>query len=284
MTVVPHTIAYILAIGILAYIAERVVPLRAVSPATWQWTYRPARTFPPLNKSAWIQILVFAVVGLGVGGVFRLAIGVARPKTLPEYLNNGVTQNIMGGTSLLFNSELTSSVYAVTWLKKSLWTWPAISHISTPSILIRRLLRRGYIPLSVVCLVLLGYALEPFHSGYVAAGSIAGWGVVGSAVFRGTKLDLGDSAGWRAAFVTVLVFVGTIVQLLLFMPSDLLAFALCSIVAMAYISVVRGRPQEVNNFYVIDTGVMSFSPEMMKYWLAGGFGLIPAGAAGFVFM
>lgn len=158
---------YMCAILLVAYVAERLFPLRSVSPDAWQWKYRPFRRFPGFTRSSWFQLFIFSICGLIIGGAVRLFFGLRPTRSLPGVLHNGVAHNVISGSTLSFDSEFSSEILAAVWLRKVSTKRNNRGTLSVPIIMLKRLARRGYIFLSLLSLLLFMFALAPLHSPYI---------------------------------------------------------------------------------------------------------------------
>lgn len=270
---------YMCSISSMAYAAERLFPLRSVSPDAWQWKYRPFRRFPGFTRSSWFQLFIFSVFGLIIGGIVRLFFGLRLTRSLPEVLRNGVAHNVISGSALSFDSEFSSEILAAVWLRKVAARRTSWGTLSIPTIMLRRLARRGYIFLTTLSLLLFMIALSPLHSPYIFLTSCIAWGILTSTVYRATSLGIYADKYWRLAYTCTFGLTGTILQIAILGSTQPIVSAALCFVAILYIGFRRGRPRKVNDFTVYDTGIASFPLEMFSYFLSGGLGLIPASIA-----
>lgn len=262
---------------LLAILAERMAPLRSVDRDRWEWEYRPARRFPGIDRDGWLQVLVFTVFGFGIGGVFRYALGVARPRRLATVLSNGVTQSMTRVTLMFFNTELASNIYAASWLRNAKVKERPFAQTSLPVLMLRRLVRRGYIPLLFVAIALAEFSVVPLIGNGGRTLVLLCWAVLASAVWRATRLEAPGQLPWRVAILSVVTVLGMAAQFLPGMPMSPMYSMLWAAVAIVYCALVRGKPRETNDFSSIEIG-LGAPLEMGKlgYWFSGGLAIIPA--------
>lgn len=262
---------------LLAIRAERMAPLRSVDRDRWEWEYRPARRFPGIDRDGWLQVLVFTVFGFGIGGVFRYVLGVARPRRLATVLSNGVTQSMTRVTLMFFNAELASNIYAASWLRNAKVKERPFAQTSLPVLMLRRLVRRGYIPLLFVAIALAEFSVVPLIGNGGRTLVLLCWAVLASAVWRATRLEAPGQLPWRVAILSVVTVLGMAAQFLPGMPMSPMYSMLWAAVAIVYCALVRGKPRETNDFSSIEIG-LGAPLEMGKlgYWFSGGLAIIPA--------
>lgn len=262
---------------LLAILAERMAPLRSVDRDRWEWEYRPARRFPGIDRDGWLQVLVFTVFGFGIGGVFRYVLGVARPRRLATVLSNGVTQSMTRVTLMFFNAELASNIYAASWLRNAKVKERPFAQTSLPVLMLRRLVRRGYIPLLFVAIALAEFSVVPLIGNGGRTLVLLCWAVLASAVWRATRLEAPGQLPWRVAILSVVTVLGMAAQFLPGMPMSPMYSMLWAAVAIVYCALVRGKPRETNDFSSIEIG-LGAPLEMGKlgYWFSGGLAIIPA--------
>ena len=264
-------------IFLLVIVAERMVPLRSVDRDRWEWEYRPARQFPGINRDGWLQVLFFTILGFGIGGVFRYVLGVARPRRLATVLSNGVTQSMTRVTLMFFNAELASNIYAASWLRNATIKDRPFVRTSLPALMLRRLVRRGYIPLLFVAVALAEFSVVPLIGNGGRTLVLLCWAVLASAVWRATRLEAPGQLPWRVAILSVVTVLGMAVQFLPGMPLNPMYSMLWAAVAIVYCALVRGKPRETNDFSSIEIG-LGAPLEMGKlgYWFSGSLAIIPA--------
>ncbi|WP_070833562.1 hypothetical protein [Corynebacterium sp. HMSC073H12] len=262
---------------LLAILAERMAPLRSVDRDRWEWEYRPARRFPGIDRDGWLQVLVFTVFGFGIGGVFRYVLGVARPRRLATVLSNGVTQSMTRVTLMFFNAELASNIHAASWLRNAKVKERPFAQTSLPVLMLRRLVRRGYIPLLFVAIALAEFSVVPLIGNGGRTLVLLCWAVLASAVWRATGLEAPGQLPWRVAILSVVTVLGMAAQFLPGMPMSPMYSMLWAAVAIVYCALVRGKPRETNDFSSIEIG-LGAPLEMGKlgYWFSGGLAIIPA--------
>ncbi|MFW9252880.1 hypothetical protein ACOI9A_02590 [Corynebacterium amycolatum] len=264
-------------IFLLVIVAERMAPLRSVDRDRWEWEYRPARRFPGINRDGWLQVLFFTIFGFGIGGVFRYVLGVARPRRLATVLSNGVTQSMTRVTLMFFNAELASNIYAASWLRNAKVKERPFAQTSLPVLMLRRLVRRGYIPLLFVAIALAEFSVVPLIGNGGRTLVLLCWAVLASAVWRATRLEAPGQLPWRVAILSVVTVLGMAAQFLPGMPMSPMYSMLWAAVAIVYCALVRGKPRETNDFSSIEIG-LGAPLEMGKlgYWFSGGLAIIPA--------
>lgn len=257
-----------------------MAPLRSVDRDRWEWEYRPARRFPGIDRDGWLQVLVCTVFGFGIGGVFRYVLGVARPRRLATVLSNGVTQSMTRVTFMFFNAELASNIYAASWLRNAKIKERPFVRTSLPVLMLRRLVRRGYIPLLFVAVALAEFSVVPLIGNGGRTLVLLCWAVLASAVWRATRLEVPGQLPWRVAILSVVTLLGMAAQFLPGMPMSPMYSMLWAAVAIVYCALVRGKPRETNDFSSIEIG-LGAPLEMGKlgYWFSGGLAIIPAYAS-----
>ena len=270
------------ALVLLVVIAERMMPLRSVSRDRWEWDLRPAGRFPRIDRAGWTQIAVFTVCGAGIGGVLRYLVGVRRLRRLPVVLGSGTTRTMTAVSPTVFDSESAADIYAATWLKDA----PVISsrrgRQRLPALMVRRVMRSGYIPLLHLVVALLAVAVVPYGGVVGHALLVLAWSVLASAVWRATRLGVPGEWRWRSVFLVVVALAGGAVLWLPGTPTYPVAAALWSLVAVVWCALVRGKPRVNANFLSVDTGLGAPLPVgMLFYWLSGALAVIPAVAAAF---
>lgn len=273
-------ISFVVAILIITTIAERMMPLRSVEQNRWEWELRPCSRFPTINRSGWFQVLIFTLASFGIGGLFRLLVGIVRPRKLSTVLASGVTQTMTRVTSMFFDSEIAADMYAASWLRGSRIKHRRYKRTTLPMLMLKRVLRRGYISLLFIATVLFGFGVVPFLGSGGRTLLVLIWAMLTSSVWRATQLEVPGQLRWRIAFTGVLVILGAVTQFLPGMPSHPIQATLWSMVAISYGAIVRGRPRSNTNFSSFDVGIGApLEIGKMKYWLSGGLAVIPAFAA-----
>lgn len=275
--VVIRAAASMAAIILLSSVAERMFPLRSVSRDRWEWDLRPSKMFPGIHSSGWLQIAVFSVVGLGIGGIIRFVMGIVPPRRLPEVLGNGVTRTMTLTSPILFDSERSSEIYSASWLRSSSIVTRRLLRPKVLSLMLRRIRRRGYLPILMVVVSLLWFSVGPVCGLFGRVVFLIGWGVISSAVWRATRLDLPGEMVWRWVIISILALTGSCFQWASGVPYHPVQSLAWSFVSIVYCSLVRGRKRENNNFLSIDTGIGAAIPVgMISYWFSGGIALVPA--------
>lgn len=270
-------ISGIVALFLLAVVAERLMPLRSVYRDRWEWELRPAQRFPRIDRDGWLQVLIFAICGFGIGGLFRLLVGIIRPRRLPAVLGCGITQSMTRVTSVIFDSEINSHMYAAAWLRNTRRkAYPQV-HSSVPLVMVTRIFRRGYIPILFVVVALIAFAVVPFMGSGGRTLITLSWSILASAVWRTTRLDIPGALPWRIALLTAVAMLGAAVQFLPGVPHHPVSSVLCSIGAIVYCALVRGKPRSTNDFSSMEVGIGApLQVGLVRYWLSGGIAVIPA--------
>lgn len=278
--IIARVLCAVAALTLLVVIAERMMPLRSVSRDRWEWDLRPAGRFPGIDRAGWAQVAVFTVCGAGIGGVLRYLLGARRPRRLPVVLGSGTTRTMTAVSPTVFDSESAADIYAATWLKDA----PVISarrrRPSLPVLMVRRVLRRGYIPLFFLVVTLFAVAVVPYAGTVGRVLLVLAWSVLASAVWRATRLDVPGEWRWRSVILAVVALAGVVVMWLPGAPAQPVATALWTLVAVVWCALVRGRPRENINFLSVDAGLGAPVPlGMLFYWMSGLLAVIPAVAA-----
>lgn len=262
---------------LLAIIAEQMAPLRSLDRDRWEWEYRPAQRFPGIDRDGWLQVLFFTIFGFGIGGVFRYALGVARPRRLATVLSNGVTQSMTRVTLMFFNAELASNIYAASWLRNAKIKERPFVHTSLPVLMLRRLVRRGYILLLFVAVALAEFSVVPLIGKGGRTIVLLCWAVLASAVWRATRIEVPGQMPWRAAILSVVTVLAMAAQFLPGIPLNPMYSMLWAAVAIVYCALVRGKPRETNDFSSIEIGLGApLELGKLRYWFSGGLAIIPA--------
>lgn len=195
--VILRVLCALAALVILVTVAERMFPLRSVARDRWEWELRPAGRFPRIDRAGWAQVAVFNVLGAGIGGLLRLAVGLCRPRRLSAVLANGTTRAMATASHQLFDSESAADIYAATWLRDTPVRPRRIRGPVLPALMLRRILRRGYIPLLSVTVALVAAAVGPAAGAWGRGLLILCWAVPAAAVWRATRLRIPGEGWWR---------------------------------------------------------------------------------------
>ncbi|HIW90576.1 MAG TPA: hypothetical protein H9870_02795 [Candidatus Corynebacterium avicola] len=287
--------AAVAALLLVVFIAERMLPLRAVERDVWEWRLRPTGRFPDLDEFSRWQVGTLGVLGglLGYGTVpsyagvavvvgalltmgVRLLVGVRRVR-LPEVLDNGTTRVMFTMSSVLNDSELSANVYAAAWLRKTPVSAGRIRGPVPFVLMWRRLRRRFYIPLLFLVTALVVVALGPDPGLWAQTGLVVAWGVLSSAVWRATRMGVRGELPWRLAFLAAVTVVGTVGFASFWRPDALLLFIVPVVAAILWCAVVRGRPRRNDNFEVTETGMGVAVPlGTVSHLFSGTLAVIPA--------
>lgn len=290
---VVQSVCAVLALVILVGVAERIMPLRAVERDRWEWNFRPQRRFPDTDKVSIRQAGLFGALGLlagyavagfvgaVTGGAVALAVrwfvGVRGPARLPRTLDNGTTRAMFSASSMLFDSELAANIYAAGWLRNTAVRARPVRGPTLPALMVRRVLRRGYIPALFLVTALLGVVAVPGYDDVARIILLVTWGVLASAVWRATRLGVVGELRWRWAILAVVTVTGIGVQWLWGVPDAPLLFAVLAALSVVLCGVLRGRPRNNDDFTIVDDGLTGGVPVgMVGYWFAGWSAVIPA--------
>lgn len=265
------------ALVLLVVIAERMMPLRSVSRDRWEWDLRPGGRFPRIDRAGWTQVAVFTVCGAGIGGVLRYLVGARRPRRLPVVLGGGTTRTMTAVSPTVFDSESAADLYAATWLKDAPVRSGRRGTLTLPVLMLRRVLRRGYVPLLFVVVALAAVSVVPYTGIVGRVPVVVAWSVLASAVWRATRLGVPGEWRWRSVILAVVALAGVSVMWLPGVPAHPVAVALWTLVAVAWCALVRGRPRENTNFLSVDMGLGAPVPlGMVFYWTSGLLAVVPA--------
>jgi hypothetical protein len=283
----------VLAMLILVAVAERMLPLRAVERDRWEWGYRPRGMFPGVDTVGVRQVGFFGVTGLvtgyllaGIPGALvtgalvtasRWAAGVRRHHRLPGMLESGVTRAMFSASPMLFDSESAANIYAAGWLRNATIRARPVRGPVLPTLMVRRICRRSYIPALLVVVTLLGIVAVPVSEPFARVVVLLLWAVLASAAWRATALGVPGEMPWRWAVLGVLTVAGVAAQWLLGAPASPLLFAVFAALTIVSGALHRGRPRTNDDFTIIEDGLTGGVPAgMLSYWCAGWIAVIPA--------
>lgn len=274
-TRVPHEIA--LASGVAtvigtSWLLERLVPLRAMSQLRWVYRERPRGRMRSVDSWTAYQLIAVAIggtlLGAAVGHPELAVLGIAiqlisafvKRATLPNLLEAGRTRLVGTGSLAVQDSELVADALAASWVT---WRTPSISPL-----VLRRLLRRNYLILTAVLIVLAGIALvNALGTATVVPLSIA-WTVLGAAVYRCAETTrLHTSRAWLIP-VALHALLGVALIAALCPLSPLLLVGLA--ITIGYGAYRRGLPRRVSTLTFADTGFGVSAPlELIGYYCKG---------------
>lgn len=274
--VILRVLCALAALVILVTVAERMFPLRSVARDRWEWELRPAGRFPRIDRAGWAQVAVFTVLGAGIGGLLRLAVGLCRPRRLSAVLANGTTRAMATASHQLFDSESAADIYAATWLRDTPVRPRRIRGPVLPALMLRRILRRGYIPLLSVTVALVAAAVGPAAGAWGRGLLILCWAVPAAAVWRATRLRIPGEGWWRAALLTVTAGLGAGMLLLTGVPASPVPAVAAAVVTVLVGGLLRGRPRINDDFGITETGLFSIPTGMLGYWASGWIAVVPA--------
>lgn len=293
--------AAITAIVLMAWVAERLLPLRGMSGADWVHKFRPRGRHQIVDKQSLIQIGGIAVAGYALGlvvgwpwGIAALALAArivcaAGPRRLPELLRGGVSRALGDATWGIQDSELNSDVFASSWgtwrMRRAPETAVGRKRIvaSPATLFLLRVSRRGYLLLIAVIIVGVGVATARVGGpGGVAAFLIA-WSILGAALYRCadfSRLGVSTATRWVVLVGHGCVAAGLVMSIwTVAQPAIAVPLIVAGIVGVGRI---RGAPRRVDDFTIIDTGVgVTVPPGLLGYYLSGlgaGGGLLLAAA------
>ncbi|MEY8565727.1 hypothetical protein AALF15_04030 [Corynebacteriaceae bacterium 7-707] len=288
-----RVVCAVLALVILVAVAERMLPLRAVERDQWEWHYRPQGKFPGVDSVGRRQVALFGGVGLltgyalaGIPGALvtavlvvagRWAVGVRRRPRLPRTLDNGITRAMFSASPMLFDSESAANIYAAGWLRNATVRARPVRGPVLPTLMVRRIRRRSYIPALLLAVSLLGVVAVSVHAAGVRTVVMLSWAVLASAAWRATALGVPDERPWRWAVLGALAVVGVGAQWLMGVPESPVVFSVLTAVAIVSGALHRGRPRTNDDFTIIEDGLSGGVPAgMLSYWLAGWVAAVPA--------
>ena len=278
--VVVRVLCGLAAVVILVIVAERMFPLRSVGRDRWEWELRPAGRFPRIDRAGWAQVVAFTVLGAGVGGLLRLAVGLRRPRRLSAVLANGTTRAMTTASHQLFDSESAANIYAATWLRDAPVRSRPVRGPVLPALMLRRIIRRGHIPLLFVTVALVAAAVGDAAGVVGRSLLVLVCAVLASAGWRATGLGVLGETGWRAVFLCAAALSGVGVRCCTGVPVFPVPAVAGTFVAVAVGGLLRGRPRVNDDFGSTETGLFSIPTGMLSYWAAGWIAVIPAGVAG----
>lgn len=249
---------------ITSYLAERLMPLRALSELRWVYKLRPKNQMRTFDWISVAQLVVFFLVfnvvhpGLGIAAVItRLVAGLVRRRSLANLLQAGRTR----GFGMVQDSSLVSEVLAAQWIRH----WKQLPG----PVVLRRYLRRSYLILAAVALFLYASATNYLLGKYVVILFAVCWTVLGAEAYR--CADLGKLRRNKRAEIAVLAIhsvVGAAICLV-FIPMVWWKLALLA-AALAWGSYRRGRPRRITTLTYSDHGIgVSVPPELVSYFFSG---------------
>ncbi|KQB87473.1 hypothetical protein [Corynebacterium lowii] len=252
---------------------------------------------------------VAAVVARGMVGYVR-----ARGDDLPTLLRAGRTRKLMENLSGLQDTEVVADLLAIHWLRgRSRWGSGAGSRAgwrrgaarggsrggsATPlGLAWRRLWRRSYLLLGALAVLIWHCALAPAYGAGGAFITVAAWGFLCAGVYRAAdfrRMGVDSASRWvfllcavglgSAGLLGTAALLGSVGLLGLdgVLGSAGLGVSVASWKVLAvplvwfWIGWRRGEPARVDTFSFFDTGMgVSFSPEILGYYLRGLWPLIP---------
>lgn len=253
-----------IAMLILSYMAERLIPLRAVSELFWVYKLRPKQKMRTFDVLSFVQLcvffLAFSVVhpaaGLGAA-VLRLIAGFLRRPTLANLLQAGRTR----GIGMVQDSALISEVIAAQWITR----WRPLAG----PIAFRRYLRRSYLLLGAVALACYAGAIQFLLGPRVVILVAMFWTVLGAEAYR--CADLGKLRRDVKAEIVALAVHSSVGAAYCFLLAPMLWWKVALLVsALVWGAYRRGKPRRITSLTYSDHGVgVSIPPELVSYFLAG---------------
>jgi hypothetical protein len=220
--------------------------------------------------------LVQSITGIVVAAA-RWIVGVIRRHRLPRTLDNGTTRAMFSASSMLFDSESAANIYAAGWLRNATVRARPVRGPTLPTLMVRRVCRRSYLPALFVVTMLLGYVAVPVFDNAARIAVLLAWAVLSSAVWRATSLGMSGEMPWRGAVLGVVSAVGVGTQWLLGVPDHPVVFAFLVAVTITSGAILRGSPRTNDDFAVIEDGLFGGIPfGMIGYWFSGWVAVIPA--------
>lgn len=280
---VPHPVAIAcaaLAIGAIALLVEKLVPLRGMSELRWVYQDRPKGRLRSVDS--WTAGLLLSVgltgllLGAAVGHPELALVGVVaqvgsalttRP-TLPNLLAAGRMRMVGSGGLAVQDSELVADALAASWVS---WRTPNFG-----SLTLTRLLRRNYLLISALLILAAAVALRSA----VLVPFAAAWTILGAGIYRCADVSrvAEPTRAWiPALLVHVAVGLSTSYALGIHRPLLLLLLG-ASIMHGSY---RRGQPRRIFTLTFSDNGMgMSAPPELIGYYLKGLLWVVVASAVG----
>ncbi|WPF66568.1 MULTISPECIES: hypothetical protein [unclassified Corynebacterium] len=293
--------------AVLVVLAERLTPLRGISRERWVWRYRLARRLPGIDRAVMVQGAASAVVGAFLGAVTgysflavigasagfmvtRLVVGWARGRgsDLPGLLEAGRTRSLVENLAGLQDTELVSDLMVMNWLRgrsragrekdRRAGAEPvalgaprrrALGLLGVLGILgARRLWRRGYVLSFAGVVVAWQVALAQAYGAWGRLITVVAWGIVCAAVYRATNFSR-----VTRALVTpwgyMLACVGLGIAVYAAWAESAAEVAAVAVI-WGYMGWKRGKPAAEYRMSYFDSGMgVSFSPEIMRYYLRG---------------
>jgi hypothetical protein len=291
--IVVRVVCAVVALVLLTAVAERMLPLRAVERDRWEWGHRPRGTFPGIDTVGVRQVGAFGATGVltgyllaGIPGAvvtgplvaaLRWVAGVRHARRLPRMLDDGITRAMFSASPMLFDSESAANIYAAGWLRNATVRARPVRGPVLPTVMVRRICRRSYIPALLAVVTLLGIVAAPGSAPVTRTVVLVLWAVLASAAWRATALGVPGETPWRWAVLGLLTVAGVGAQWLLGVPASPLVFAVLAALAIVSGALHRGRPRTNDDFTVIEDGITGGVPAgMLGYWCAGWVAVIPA--------
>lgn len=245
--------ALVLAMGLSAWLAEGMLPLLAEPEPRWVYYDRPLRVLHVVDSETWIQVAVFAIVGLLLGATiglpllgsatscsFRVLCGVRWKLRLPGLLQAGKTRLVTTGLWTLYDAANTSAGLAATWLRRNPKANYAAPTANTWVLFCRRVARRSYLLVLFAIQLLLVVATAHLDS-KVALLFVFAWAILGAGFYRAADLS---QLGVRSVVPSVVLLIhGCIAAIAVHLAwgyTHPLMGAIATVVAVVWISQRRG--------------------------------------------
>ncbi|MEJ5927844.1 hypothetical protein WG915_04330 [Corynebacterium sp. H128] len=267
-------VSAVLANSLLAWLLERIMPLRALSELRWVYHERPRGGRRSFDVDSVVQLcgqLVFGVVtGVAVGHpvlgacgavALRVVFAMIKPASLPVLLAAGRTRLVGLAAFHVQDNQLASDAFAEMWIR-----WRSIK---LPSLTLRRLMRRSYLLLIALIQIATAVVLTTPLGPSCAIVFVCAWTILGAGVYRcadTSKLTDSTTAGFIVLGCHALLG-GTVAYLLWQLP---LVWLLGIVASIGYGSYKRGQPRRVVTLTFMENGMgISVPMELIDYYGKG---------------
>ncbi|ALA68692.1 hypothetical protein [Corynebacterium lactis] len=276
----------------VVFVAEKMLPLQAVSREAWVYRDRPRGRLSLVDSVAVGQILTTGVFGALIGiahhwvlgletfvaaagcaavaMLLRFALGLRRRFRLSQILRAGDSRVFYSASLYLRDSEVASKAIAATWCK----TRSSSASSNLFQIFLRRLRRRSYLGLLIGSAVFLAIGLAELSPGAVAIVLLVFWMIGSAGVCRAADVsELGVVSPLPKAVAMVMAVAGAIVTTVV--AGNPMSASAClwsvTVAAGLFVGIVRrSRPRSGNGGYLADTGMgFSIDPEAFSYFTCG---------------
>lgn len=279
--IVPTHVAMVTAgcaVVVFCYVVEKLMPLLALSELNWVYKQRPHGLLSGFDRDTLLQIALTSGFGLLVGAcvgqplfvipalAIRGAFAFRRPRSLASLLEAGRTRTVGLGSVHVQDNELVSAALASTWI-----SWRA--RMRGP-LLLRRYLRRSYLPLLAILHCATAVATTNVLGPVAILVFLLSWTVLGAGVYRCADVRRLRARRLGELLVVALhALVGALFCVTLWQIP--LVYAPLMVAAVAWGSYQRGRPRRVTRLSFADNGMgISVSPELIDYYCCGLFSVV----------